>query len=583
MSKVIGIDLGTTNSCVAVMEGKDPKVIENAEGARTTPSMVAFTDSGERLVGQPAKRQAVTNPEDTLFAIKRLIGRRSDDPMAEKDKDLVPYQIVKAKNGDAWVKAQGKDYSPSQISGFILQKMKEDAESYLGGEVTQAVITVPAYFNDSQRQATKDAGKIAGLEVLRIINEPTAAALAYGLERKGNGTIAVYDLGGGTFDISVLEIGDGVFEVKSTNGDTFLGGEDFDKRVIDYLADEFKKEQGINLRSDKLALQRLKEAAEKAKCELSTTAETEINLPFITADAAGPKHLQLKLNRARFEQLVEVLLGRTLAPCERALADAGLKPGDVDEVVLEIKVDKAGAVMAKHIVPNASVEIVHPDHVLFTLQEDREITGQLYVNKGRGYVEAAEHDVDRSLPVDLVRIDAIYNPVRRANFAVHETRVGQRTDFDSMTLAVETNGAISPEDSVSYAAALIQEHLRYFLDFGRLPMVSGEPPAGGVSEKDSAELRDLLAKPIDDCGLSVRSINSLKNSGISTLADLVRYSEDELLKVKNVGEKALSEIAELLEREGLRFGMAFEDAGADLRVLEAAKVENIEASPEAGL
>jgi len=308
MSKVIGIDLGTTNSCVAVMEGKDPKVIENAEGARTTPSMVAFTDSGERLVGQPAKRQAVTNPEDTLFAIKRLIGRRSDDPMAEKDKDLVPYQIVKAKNGDAWVKAQGKDYSPSQISGFILQKMKEDAESYLGGEVTQAVITVPAYFNDSQRQATKDAGKIAGLEVLRIINEPTAAALAYGLERKGSGIIAVYDLGGGTFDISVLEIGDGVFEVKSTNGDTFLGGEDFDKRVIDYLADEFKKEQGINLRSDKLALQRLKEAAEKAKIELSSAMETEVNLPFITADQNGPKHLNMKVSRAKLEALVEDLV-----------------------------------------------------------------------------------------------------------------------------------------------------------------------------------------------------------------------------------------------------------------------------------
>jgi molecular chaperone DnaK len=334
MSKVIGIDLGTTNSCVAVMEGKDPKVIENAEGGRTTPSMVAFTDSGERLVGQPAKRQAVTNPEDTLFAIKRLIGRRSDDPMAEKDKDLVPYQIVKAKNGDAWVKAQGKDYSPSQISAFILQKMKEDAESYLGGEVTQAVITVPAYFNDSQRQATKDAGKIAGLEVLRIINEPTAAALAYGLERKGSGTIAVYDLGGGTFDISVLEIGDGVFEVKSTNGDTFLGGEDFDKRVIDYLAEEFKKEQGIDLRSDKLALQRLKEAAEKAKIELSSAMETEVNLPFITADQSGPKHLNMKVSRAKLEALVDDLVARTMGPVKAAIKDAGLSAGEVDEVIL---------------------------------------------------------------------------------------------------------------------------------------------------------------------------------------------------------------------------------------------------------
>jgi molecular chaperone DnaK len=334
MSKVIGIDLGTTNSCVAVMEGKDPKGIENAEGARTTPSMVAFTDSGERLVGQPAKRQAVTNPEDTLFAIKRLIGRRADDPMAEKDKDLVPYQIVKAKNGDAWVKAQGKDYSPSQISAFILQKMEEDAESYLGGEVAQVVITVPAYFNDSQRQATKDAGKIAGLEVLRIINEPTAAALAYGLERKGNGTIAVYDLGGGTFDISVLEIGDGVFEVKSTNGDTFLGGEDFDKRVIDYLADEFKKEQGINLRSDKLALQRLKEAAEKAKIELSSAMETEVNLPFITADQNGPKHLNMKVSRAKLEALVDDLVAKTMGPVKAAIKDAGLSAGEVDDVIL---------------------------------------------------------------------------------------------------------------------------------------------------------------------------------------------------------------------------------------------------------
>ncbi|HEX9770594.1 MAG TPA: molecular chaperone DnaK [Kiloniellales bacterium] len=334
MSKVIGIDLGTTNSCVAVMEGKDAKVIENAEGARTTPSMVAFTDSGERLVGQPAKRQAVTNPEHTLFAIKRLIGRRYDDPMAKKDKDLVPYQIIKAKNGDAWVKVRNKDYSPSQISAFILQKMKEDAESYLGGQVTQAVITVPAYFNDSQRQATKDAGKIAGLEVLRIINEPTAAALAYGLDRKGSGTIAVYDLGGGTFDISVLEIGDGVFEVKSTNGDTFLGGEDFDKRVIDYLADEFKKEQGIDLRNDKLALQRLKEASEKAKMELSSARETEVNLPFITADQSGPKHLNMKISRAKLEALVDDLIAKTMGPVKAAIKDAGLSAGEIDEVIL---------------------------------------------------------------------------------------------------------------------------------------------------------------------------------------------------------------------------------------------------------
>jgi molecular chaperone DnaK len=334
MSKVIGIDLGTTNSCVAVMEGSTPKVIPNAEGANTTPSIVAFTDGGERLVGQPAKRQAVTNPTDTFYAIKRLIGRRFEDPMVAKDVDLVPYKIVKADNGDAWVDSKGKKYSPSQISAFTLMKMKETAEAYLGETVTQAVITVPAYFNDSQRQATKDAGKIAGLEVLRIINEPTAAALAYGLEKKKSGTIAVYDLGGGTFDVSVLEIGDGVFEVKSTNGDTFLGGEDFDKEIIDYLASEFKKEQGIDLRSDKLALQRLKEAAEKAKIELSSAVQTEVNLPFITADATGPKHLNIKLTRAKLESLVDTLIQRTIEPCRAALKDAGLKASEIDEVVL---------------------------------------------------------------------------------------------------------------------------------------------------------------------------------------------------------------------------------------------------------
>ena len=334
MAKVIGIDLGTTNSCVAVMEGKNPKVIENAEGMRTTPSIVAFSEDGERLVGQPAKRQAVTNPERTIFAVKRLIGRRYDDPMVDKDKKLVPYKIVRASNGDAWVEADGKTYSPSQISAFILQKMKETAEAYLGQKVEQAVITVPAYFNDAQRQATKDAGKIAGLEVMRIINEPTAAALAYGLDKQKTGTIAVYDLGGGTFDISILEIGDGVFEVKSTNGDTFLGGEDFDMRLVNYLADEFQKEQGIDLRRDKLALQRLKESAEKAKIELSSTTQTEINLPFITADASGPKHLTMKLTRAKFEALVDDLVQKTVEPCRQALKDAGLSAAEINEVVL---------------------------------------------------------------------------------------------------------------------------------------------------------------------------------------------------------------------------------------------------------
>jgi len=334
MGKVIGIDLGTTNSCVAVMEGGSPKVVENAEGARTTPSIVAFTGDDETLVGQPAKRQGVTNPENTFFAIKRLIGRRMDDPMVEKDKKLVPYKIIKADNGDAWVESMGKKYAPSQISAMTLQKMKETAERHLGESVTQAVITCPAYFNDSQRQATKDAGKIAGLEVLRIINEPTAAALAYGLDKKDAGIIAVYDLGGGTFDVSILEIGDGVFEVKSTNGDTFLGGEDFDMRIVDYLADEFKKESSIDLRSDKLALQRLKEAAEKAKIELSSGTQTEINLPFITADSSGPKHLTLKMTRAKLESLVDDLIQRTVEPCKAALKDAGLKASDIDEVVL---------------------------------------------------------------------------------------------------------------------------------------------------------------------------------------------------------------------------------------------------------
>nr|WP_306263575.1 molecular chaperone DnaK [Pararhizobium sp. IMCC3301] len=334
MAKVIGIDLGTTNSCIAVMDGKAPKVIENAEGARTTPSMVGFSEDGQRLVGQSAKRQAVTNPENTVYAVKRLVGRRFNDPMVTKDKKLVPYQIVKADNGDAWVKAQGETYSPSQVSAMILQKMKETAEAYLGESVTQAVITVPAYFNDAQRQATKDAGKIAGLEVLRIINEPTAAALAYGLDKNDGKTIAVYDLGGGTFDVSILEIGDGVFEVKSTNGDTFLGGEDFDMRLVDYLADEFKKDQAIDLRGDKLALQRLKEAAEKAKIELSSSSQTEVNLPFITADASGPKHLTIKLTRAKLESLVEDLVQRTVGPCKSALKDAGLSAGEIDEVVL---------------------------------------------------------------------------------------------------------------------------------------------------------------------------------------------------------------------------------------------------------
>ncbi len=334
MSKIIGIDLGTTNSCVAIMDGKNPKVIENAEGARTTPSVVGILDDGERVVGQPAKRQAVTNPSNTFFAIKRLIGRQYDDPIVAKDKGMVPYDIVKGPNGDAWVRAHGKDYSPQQISAFILQKLKQDAEAHLGEKVEKAVITVPAYFNDAQRQATKDAGKIAGLEVLRIINEPTAAALAYGLEKNDGKKIAVYDLGGGTFDISILEIGDGVFEVKATNGDTFLGGEDFDLRLVDYLADEFKKEQGVDLRKDKLALQRLKEEAEKAKKELSTTAQYEVNLPFISMNASGPLHLNIKISRSKLEALVDDLIMKTIGPCDQALKDAGLKKSDIDEVVL---------------------------------------------------------------------------------------------------------------------------------------------------------------------------------------------------------------------------------------------------------
>ena len=334
MSKVIGIDLGTTNCCVSIMDGKNSKVIENSEGSRTTPSIVGFSKDGEKVVGQPAKRQAVTNPENTLFAIKRLIGRSFEDPTVQKDVEMVPYNIVKADSGDAWVEASGEKYSPSQISAFILTKLKEDAERYLGEKVEKAVITVPAYFNDSQRQATKDAGKIAGLEVERIVNEPTAAALAYGLDKKDGKTIAVYDLGGGTFDVSILEIGDGVFEVKSTNGDTFLGGEDFDARLLNYLADEFKKENGIDLKQDKLALQRLKEAAEKAKIELSSTQQTEVNLPFITADQSGPKHLTLTITRAKLESLVEDLVQKTITPCEAALKDAGLSPGEIDEIVL---------------------------------------------------------------------------------------------------------------------------------------------------------------------------------------------------------------------------------------------------------
>ncbi|MGL4426729.1 MAG: molecular chaperone DnaK [Alphaproteobacteria bacterium] len=366
MSKVIGIDLGTTNSCVAIMDGQTPKVLENSEGLRTTPSMVAFTDSGERLVGQSSKRQAVTNPENTFFAVKRLIGLRHKDPLVEKDKGLVPYKIVEGDNGDAWVEAHDKRYSPSEVSAFILQKMKETAENYLGTSVTQAVITVPAYFNDSQRQATKDAGRVAGLEVLRIINEPTAAALAYGLEKKEAGLIAVYDLGGGTFDVSILEIGDGVFEVKATSGDTFLGGEDFDKRIIDYLADEFQKEQGIDLRKDKLALQRLKEAAEKAKIELSSAMQTDINLPFITADASGPKHLNVKLTRARLETLVADLVERTIEPCKKALKDAGLQASEIQEVILVGGMTRMPKIMetVKNLFGREPNRSVNPDEVV---------------------------------------------------------------------------------------------------------------------------------------------------------------------------------------------------------------------------
>src|SRR3979490_270988 len=366
MGKVIGIDLGTTNSCVAVMDGKTAKVIENAEGMRTTPSIVAFSDDGERLVGQPAKRQAVTNPERTFFAVKRLVGRRYDDPMVEKDKKLVPYKIVKASNGDAWVEADGKTYSPSQISAFILQKMKETAEAHLGQKVDQAVITVPAYFNDAQRQATKDAGKIAGLEVLRILNEPTAAARAAGPDKTKTGTIAVYDLGGGTFDVSILEIGDGVFEVKSTNGDTFLGGEDFDMRLVSYRADAFQKEQGITLGNDKLALQRLKEASEKAKIELSSTTQTEINLPFITADQSGPKHLTMKLTRAKFEALVDDLVQKTIEPCRKALKDAGLTAGEIGEVVLVGGMTRMPKVqeMVKQLFGKEPHKGVNPDEVV---------------------------------------------------------------------------------------------------------------------------------------------------------------------------------------------------------------------------
>ena len=366
MSKIIGIDLGTTNSCVAVMEGGQAKVIENSEGARTTPSVVAFTEGGDRLIGQPARRQGVTNPDFTFYAIKRLIGRTFDDPTAQKDKAMSPFGIVKAPNGDAWVKGRDKDYSPQEVSAFILTKMKETAEAYLGAKVTQAVITVPAYFNDAQRQATKDAGRIAGLDVLRIINEPTAAALAYGLDKAGNKTIAVYDLGGGTFDVSLLEIGDGVFEVLSTNGDTFLGGEDFDLRIVEFLAAEFKKEQGIDLKTDKLALQRLKEEAEKAKKELSSATQYEVNLPFITADATGPKHLNIKLTRARFEGLVEDLVKRTIDPCQKALKDAGKTAADIDEVVLVVGMTRMPAVQeaVKKFFGKEPHKGVNPDEVV---------------------------------------------------------------------------------------------------------------------------------------------------------------------------------------------------------------------------
>ena len=576
MSKIIGIDLGTTNSCVAIMDGKAPKVVENAEGVRTTPSVVGIMEDGERLVGQPAKRQAVTNPSNTFFAIKRLIGRQYTDPMVEKDKGMVPYEIIKGPTGDAWVRGHGKDYSPQQISAFILQKIKEDVEQHLGEKIDKAVITVPAYFNDAQRQATKDAGRIAGLEVLRIINEPTAAALAYGLDKNDGKKIAVYDLGGGTFDISVLEIGDGVFEVKATNGDTFLGGEDFDLRVVDYLADEFKKEQGVDLRKDKLALQRLREEAEKAKKELSTTAQYEVNLPFISMNASGPLHLNIKLSRAKLESLVDDLIARTIGPCEQALKDAGLKKSDIDEVVLVGGMTRMPKVVeaVKEFFGREPHKGVNPDEV---------------VALGAAVKDVLLLDVT-PLTLGIETLGGVFTPLIERNTTIPTKRSQVFSTADDNQSAV-TIRVFQGERPMAQDNKLLGQ----FDLVGIPPAPRGIPQVEVTFDIDANGIVNVSAR--DKATSKEQSIRIQANGGLSD-ADIEKMVQEaqanaesdkrrkELVEARNHGEALVHSTEKAMTEHGDKIGeterAAIQTAIADLKsALEGEDVEQIQAKTQA--